>query len=224
MTINQHRSLSMIFFALFLVFFLSSSISSTYSSSPSSSSSSSRELTKITNTIQLQIEERTRKRSPPSWPQFRSMSYNIRSGSNISDIYNLTATATAINEFNVDFVGLQEVDNDTSRHPGQDQPLLLGQLTNMSYAFGIMRYFEGGFFGIAALSRLPILDIQIFRYSNPNSSSSSSSSKGWQSLFSTSSRSQSQGKFGFFILFHFHFIAPSSDCQNPDFPLSLHSS
>eukprot|EP01102_Stenamoeba_stenopodia_P010070 TRINITY_DN2993_c0_g1_i1.p1 TRINITY_DN2993_c0_g1~~TRINITY_DN2993_c0_g1_i1.p1 ORF type:complete len:351 (-),score=64.11 TRINITY_DN2993_c0_g1_i1:121-1119(-) len=110
--------------------------------------------------------------APPTI-SFGLMSYNIRSGSNISDIYNLTATAAAIRSFNVDFVGLQEVDNDTARHPGQDQPILLGEMTGLVPSYAVMRYFEGGFYGVATLSspRFPILETQIWRYNNPNTTS-----------------------------------------------------
>lgn len=39
--------------------------------------------------------------------------------------------------------GIQEVDNDTARHPGDDQPAILGALTGMMPVYGKMRNFEG---------------------------------------------------------------------------------
>jgi len=125
--------------------------------------------------MELVVADEDETSTPPNTISFALMSYNIRSGSNISDVYNITATAAAIRSFDVDFVGLQEVDNDTARHPGQDQPLLLGQMTGLIPSYAVMRYFEGGFYGVATLTspRFPILETQIWRYNNPNNTTPS---------------------------------------------------
>ncbi len=39
----------------------------------------------------------------------------------MDDVYNLSRTAEAIRLLNVDIVGLQEVDNNTDRHPHDNQ-------------------------------------------------------------------------------------------------------
>eukprot|EP00698_Gefionella_okellyi_P025500 TRINITY_DN9366_c0_g1_i1.p1 TRINITY_DN9366_c0_g1~~TRINITY_DN9366_c0_g1_i1.p1 ORF type:complete len:282 (-),score=56.57 TRINITY_DN9366_c0_g1_i1:76-795(-) len=86
----------------------------------------------------------------------------------MDDVYNLHRTAQAIVQQAPDIVGLQEVDNCTSRHPGDDQPALLSSLTGMPfYRYGKMRDFEGGGYGIAILSKHPILDTRVLRYNKP---------------------------------------------------------
>jgi len=97
----------------------------------------------------------------------RIMSYNIRSGSDAWDTYNLTQTAAAINALKPDLVGLQEVDQNTQRHPGDNQPLLLSNLTGMAVRFGRMRDFMNGGYGVAVLSRFPILETREFHYGIP---------------------------------------------------------
>lgn len=86
------------------------------------------------------------------------MSFNIRSGSGIDNSYNLTRTAGVIrdvmgkaDEEAVFFVGLQEVDNRTKRHP-QDQPQFLAKATALTATYGKMRDFEGGGYGVCVLS------------------------------------------------------------------------
>jgi hypothetical protein len=59
------------------------------------------------------------------------------------------------------------VDNKTTRHP-LDEPARLAELTGMHVFFGKMRDFEGGDYGIAILSKLPILESKIFYYQKPS--------------------------------------------------------
>jgi len=97
----------------------------------------------------------------------RIMSYNIRSGSNVYDVYNVTLTGVTIASFSPDLVGIQEVDQFTGRHPGDDQPMILANITGMNVRYGRMRDFMGGGFGIAVLSKFPILETREFHYSPP---------------------------------------------------------
>jgi endonuclease/exonuclease/phosphatase family metal-dependent hydrolase len=56
----------------------------------------------------------------------------------------LSGTAEAISSLNVDIIGLQEVDNLTERHKGDDQMKILSKMTNLPfYKFGKMRDFQG---------------------------------------------------------------------------------
>jgi len=69
----------------------------------------------------------------------------------------------------VDIIGIQEVDNYTLRHPGDDQTKILSESTGMKFAqFGKMRDFQGGGYGIAILCKHPILDTKLFYYSKPS--------------------------------------------------------
>lgn len=60
------------------------------------------------------------------------------------------------------------MDNNTARHPGDDQMALLSKLTGMEYyQYGLMRDFEGGGFGVGVLSRIPFDQTEVFRYTKP---------------------------------------------------------
>jgi endonuclease/exonuclease/phosphatase family metal-dependent hydrolase len=96
------------------------------------------------------------------------MSYNIRSGSNVNDVYNLTATAAEINNIHSTvsgpfLVGIQEVDVNTTRHP-VNQPELLAQMTGLHSVFARMRDFEGGGYGILILSSVQPLRHRVLHY------------------------------------------------------------
>lgn len=97
----------------------------------------------------------------------RVLSYNIRSGSNIDNVYNISRTAATIKSYKPMLVGLQEVDNNTARHPGDDQPAILAAKTGLAYRYAKFRNFEGGGYGIAILSALPIEDTIILYYNKP---------------------------------------------------------
>jgi endonuclease/exonuclease/phosphatase family metal-dependent hydrolase len=103
--------------------------------------------------------------------QLSILSYNIQSGSGFDQKYNLTRTAAAINAIapSLDVVTLQEVDNRTRRHAGDDQLQILSTLTNLKY-YVLAPFrdgFQGGQYGVGILSKYPILSTKIFRYTQP---------------------------------------------------------
>jgi len=99
----------------------------------------------------------------------RIASYNIRSGSGMDDVYNLSRTAEAIRLLNVDIVGLQEVDNNTDRHPHDNQAQVLANLTGLTHhVFAKFRDFENGGYGVAIISRFPIEAAVTLHYSKPS--------------------------------------------------------
>lgn len=84
----------------------------------------------------------------------RIMTYNIRHGAE-SD---LEAIAEVIRLEEPDLVGLQEVDVDADRSGNVDQPHTLSQLTGMASVFrSALSFGSGGYYGLALLSRFPIL-------------------------------------------------------------------
>jgi len=85
----------------------------------------------------------------------------------LTNDYNISRTGLTIAAARPFLVGLQEVDNLTSRHPGDDQMAILSRITGMNFAFGKMRDFEGGGYGIGILSRFPILEAREFHYYSP---------------------------------------------------------
>lgn len=86
----------------------------------------------------------------------RFATYNIQSGSDFEHVYNLSETAETINQFQVDYIALQEVDNFTIRHP-VDQTLYIAQYNKTNafqyYHFEKMRNFQNGGYGISILSK-----------------------------------------------------------------------
>lgn len=90
----------------------------------------------------------------------RFATYNIQSGSNIEHVYNITVTSEAIKQLNIDFIAMQEVDNLTDRHP-IDQTTYIAQYNKNQpfefYHFEKMRNFQNGGYGIAILSKQPMI-------------------------------------------------------------------
>jgi endonuclease/exonuclease/phosphatase family metal-dependent hydrolase len=78
----------------------------------------------------------------------------------------LARIAEVINHEHPDLVGLQEVDRGVDRTGRVDEVVELARLTGMEYAFAPNLRFQGGWYGVAVLSRLPILALDHQRYQN----------------------------------------------------------
>ncbi len=87
---------------------------------------------------------------------FLVVAYNIRHGEGMDNQIDLNRTAAVISRLNPDVVLLQEVDRGAGRTGGIDQARALGELTGMHSAFGKFMDYDGGEYGMAALSRFPI--------------------------------------------------------------------
>ncbi|MCA9248281.1 MAG: endonuclease/exonuclease/phosphatase family protein [Planctomycetales bacterium] len=94
-------------------------------------------------------------------PRLRVLSYNIHYGQGNDGVYDIRRLAQVIAETQADLVGLQEVDVGVRRSGQVHQAQRLAELTGMSVRFGPTQHYEGGLFGNAVLSRLPILDVAI---------------------------------------------------------------
>ncbi len=90
-------------------------------------------------------------------PKVKVMTYNIAAGANNFKV-NLEKTAEAIKKVNPDIVGIQEVDRLTNRSGKVDQAKVLAELTGYNLVFGKTIDFDGGEYGIAILSKHPILN------------------------------------------------------------------
>lgn len=86
-------------------------------------------------------------------PEITVAAYNIAAGR----VGSLNAIAGAIKALNADVIALSEVDKNTRRSGNVDQLATLKKLTGMYGAFGKAIDFEGGEYGIAVLSRYPII-------------------------------------------------------------------
>jgi endonuclease/exonuclease/phosphatase family metal-dependent hydrolase len=84
-------------------------------------------------------------------------SYNIRHGRGTDNRVALERTAAVLRTVDADIVGLQEVDRNVERSGHVDEPALLGNLLGMQHAFGAFMEYQGGRYGMAILSRYPIV-------------------------------------------------------------------
>lgn len=93
--------------------------------------------------------------------ELRVMTYNIFAGKDESLQPNLDRVAALLDSLSVDVALLQEVDRNTERSGNVDQPGELERLTGMTAVLGRMLHYQGGEFGVAVLSRLPIVSTEV---------------------------------------------------------------
>jgi endonuclease/exonuclease/phosphatase family metal-dependent hydrolase len=96
----------------------------------------------------------------------RVMTYNIHVGVGVDKKLDLARIAGVINSEHPDLVGLQEVERGVKRTEGKDEIAELAKLTSMNYAFAHNLDYQGGQYGVAILSRFPILKIDHRKYEN----------------------------------------------------------
>ncbi len=89
----------------------------------------------------------------------RILAYNIKHGQGMDQEVDLERAASVIRAVRPDIVTLQEIDSNTSRTGRVDQAALLGDLTGMDHAFGPFMDYRGGEYGMAILSRWPMIDV-----------------------------------------------------------------
>mgnify|MGYP002083465773 FL=1 len=89
--------------------------------------------------------------------RLRVLTYNIHHGEGVDGVLDLPRIARVIDSVEPDIVALQEVDQKTRRAGEVDQPAELAQLTKRNVVFGGNFRFQGGEYGNAVLSRLPIV-------------------------------------------------------------------
>lgn len=98
--------------------------------------------------------------------RLRVISYNIHVGIGMDKRLDLARIAAVIRRSRADIVGLQEVDRGVERTGRVDEIRELARLTGMDYAFAHNLDYQGGQYGVAVLSRFPILSIDHRRYAN----------------------------------------------------------
>ena len=86
----------------------------------------------------------------------RVMTYNIHVGVGMDKKLDLQRIADVINHEQPDLVGLQEVDRGVKRTEGKDEIAELATMTRMHFAFAPNLDYQGGKYGVAILSRLPL--------------------------------------------------------------------
>ncbi len=95
-------------------------------------------------------------RAAPQQHDLRIVSYNIRHGRGMDGRVDLARTADALRALAPDLIALQEVDQNVARSGVVDQAAELGRALGMQHAFGSFLDLQGGRYGMAILSRLPI--------------------------------------------------------------------
>ncbi|MCC7184688.1 MAG: endonuclease/exonuclease/phosphatase family protein [Acidobacteria bacterium] len=98
----------------------------------------------------------------------RVASYNIKHGRGNDNVVDLERTARVLRALSPDIVGLQEVDDLATRSGGVPQAERLGQLLGLHHAFGRFMDFQGGAYGMAILSRHPIVRTESVRLPDGN--------------------------------------------------------
>ncbi len=90
------------------------------------------------------------------------MTYNIHAMKGMDKVLDVDRIANVINEQEPDFVALQEVDQLTERSGKMDAIAALKEKTCMEAIFMKTFDYQGGYFGNAILSRLPIIDHKVY--------------------------------------------------------------
>ena len=93
--------------------------------------------------------------------RLRILCYNIHYGQGTDGKYNLQRLADVIKGAKPDLVALQEVDVGVKRSGRVHQARRLAELTGMAVRYGPTQHYQGGLYGNAVLTRLPILDVVI---------------------------------------------------------------
>ncbi len=88
----------------------------------------------------------------------RILSYNVKHGLGMDDQVDLERIASVIRMLEPDIVTLQEIDSVVSRTGFEDQAAVLGELTGMRAVFGGFMDYQGGRYGMALLSRYPVVE------------------------------------------------------------------
>lgn len=93
-------------------------------------------------------------------PAIRILTYNIHHGEGSDGVFDLPRLARVIASAEPDLVALQEVDEKTERSGGVSQVSELGRLTGLRPVFGEAMPFQNGGYGVAVLSRWPVVSVQ----------------------------------------------------------------
>jgi endonuclease/exonuclease/phosphatase family metal-dependent hydrolase len=104
----------------------------------------------------------------PAAAELRVASYNIKHGRGNDGVVDLERTAGVLRALRPDIVGLQEVDDRAKRSGGVPQAERMGGLLGLHHAFGRFMDFQGGAYGMAILTRHPIVATHAVRLPDGN--------------------------------------------------------
>lgn len=86
----------------------------------------------------------------------RVVAYNIRHGRGMDDVVDLPRIVDVLRALDADVITLQEVDDRTARTDRVDQVAVLADLLGYRGFHGPHRPYQGGYYGNAVLTRLPV--------------------------------------------------------------------
>jgi len=93
----------------------------------------------------------------------RIAAYNIKHGEGMDGVVDLTRAAEVLRALDADVITLQEIDRGVERTNGVDQAEALGEMLGMDAYFGDFMPYQGGEYGMAVLSRLPVRRVENIR-------------------------------------------------------------
>ncbi|MBO21195.1 MAG: hypothetical protein CMM26_02265 [Rhodospirillaceae bacterium] len=93
----------------------------------------------------------------------RVAAYNVKHGQGMDGVVDLERIADVLRPLDADVITLQEIDSGTERTQGVDQAARLGELLGMQAFFGDFMPYQGGEYGMAVLSRLPVTRVMNHR-------------------------------------------------------------
>jgi len=88
----------------------------------------------------------------------RILTYNIHHGEGMDEVIEMDRIADLISNLDPDLVALQEVDRVLERTNRVDQAAVLGEFTGLTPVHGAFMDYQGGEYGMAILSRWPIVE------------------------------------------------------------------
>lgn len=89
----------------------------------------------------------------------RIAAYNVKHGLGMDSVIDLDRIADVLRPLEADVITLQEIDSGTERTDGVNQAARLGELLGMQAFFGDFMPYQGGEYGMAVLSRLPVAGV-----------------------------------------------------------------
>jgi endonuclease/exonuclease/phosphatase family metal-dependent hydrolase len=93
----------------------------------------------------------------------RVVAYNVKHGLGMDGEVDLARIASVLRPFYADVITLQEIDRGTARTDGVDQARRLAGMLGMTAHFGAFMPYDGGEYGMAVLTRLPVLGVENIR-------------------------------------------------------------
>tara|TARA_R110002072_G_scaffold174303_4_gene329432 strand:+ start:35860 stop:37509 length:1650 start_codon:yes stop_codon:yes gene_type:complete len=118
----------------------------------------------LLSTLRIAAQQPTKPRDVA----IRAVSYNIKHGAGMDGRVDLQRTANVLKKLRPDFVGLQEVDLRAKRSGKKNQANELATMLDMHPGFGSFMDFQGGRYGMAVLSRYPIVHVESLRLPDGN--------------------------------------------------------